>query len=126
MACRYANQTGVEIRPYKFGALAGVAALDPALPKYTGTFAPLIDALSEAGYVEGQDLFGAPYDFRLAADGLEQVCLAALTPLQLPNADTPLLALECCEQQNTAAVSVKSKVQPGALFYLQSWLVQAS
>lgn len=74
MAGRYENQTGVEIRPYKFGGLAGVAALDPALPRYTGTFEPLIKALSEAGYAEGQDLFGAPYDFRLAADGLEQVC----------------------------------------------------
>ena len=101
VACRYANQTGVEIRPYKFGALAGVAALDPALPKYTGTFAPLIDALSEAGYVEGQDLFGAPYDFRLAADGLEQVRLAAVTPLQLPKAETPMLAI----------VAVSSKLQ---------------
>ena len=39
----------------------------------TGYFADLIQALGEAGYRESTDLFGAPYDFRLAADGLEQV-----------------------------------------------------
>ena len=71
--CRYYNQTGVEIRAYQFGNLTGVASLDPALPSVSGTYEKLIDGLEAAGYAAGQDLFGAPYDFRLAADGLEQV-----------------------------------------------------
>ena len=71
--CRYHNNTGVQIRPYKFGGLEGVAALDPQLPGASGTFADLIAALGQAGYREKRDLFGAPYDFRLAADGLKQV-----------------------------------------------------
>lgn len=69
----YQNQTGVEIRPYNFGGLQGITALDPELPGATGYFAKLIVALGEAGYREGTDLFGAPYDFRLAADGLLQI-----------------------------------------------------
>ena len=71
--CRYYNQTGVEIRAYQFGNLTGVASLDPDLPSVSGTYEKLIDGLQAAGYAAGQDLFGAPYDFRLAADGLEQV-----------------------------------------------------
>lgn len=39
----------------------------------SGYFADLIDALKAKGYRESEDLFGAPYDFRLAADGLAQV-----------------------------------------------------
>lgn len=70
---RYSNSTGVEIRPYKFGLLDGVAALDPQLPQATGTYATMIEALGKVGYRESQNLFGAPYDFRLAADGLQQI-----------------------------------------------------
>jgi pimeloyl-ACP methyl ester carboxylesterase len=69
----YHNNTGVEIRPYKFGGLEGVAALDPQLPAASGTYADMIKALGRAGYREKTNLFGAPYDFRLAADGLEQI-----------------------------------------------------
>ena len=43
------------------------------LPVASGTFLDLINALADDGYREGVDLFGAPYDFRLAADGLRQV-----------------------------------------------------
>jgi len=70
---RYQNQTGVEIRAYQFGNLTGIAALDPSLPSVSGSYEKLISGLKGAGYSEGQDIFGAPYDFRLAADGLEQV-----------------------------------------------------
>ena len=42
MHCRYSNNTGVEIRPYKFGGLEGVAALDPQLPDTTATYATMI------------------------------------------------------------------------------------
>jgi hypothetical protein len=43
-----------------------------------------VQALADIGYREGQDLFGAPYDFRLAADGLDQVAVAtALSTVEL-------------------------------------------
>ncbi|MCJ1279377.1 hypothetical protein MMC21_007201 [Puttea exsequens] len=38
------------------------------MPMYRG----LTKALKHEGYQERRDLFGAPYDFRMAADGLEQ------------------------------------------------------
>ena len=44
----------------------------------TSVYQELIDALVAVGYEVRKDLFGAPYDWRLAADGLEQVpCLTA-------------------------------------------------
>ncbi|KAK9800276.1 hypothetical protein WJX73_002429 [Symbiochloris irregularis] len=70
---RYKNQTGVDVRAYDFGGLEGVQALDPDLKSASGTYDALIKGLDDKGYTAGQDLFGAPYDFRLAADGLTQV-----------------------------------------------------
>jgi len=81
---RYHNNTGVQIRPYKFGDMEGVAALDPQLPLASATYADMIKALGHAGYREGTNLFGAPYDFRLAADGLEQVGAAFRRRVSLP------------------------------------------
>lgn len=72
-ACRYSNQTGVDIRPMDWGGLGGVESLDPSLPQITPVYKSLTEGLKKAGYAERVDLFGAPYDFRLAADGLEQV-----------------------------------------------------
>lgn len=44
----------------------------------TSVYQELIDALVAVGYEVRKDLFGAPYDWRLAADGLEQArCLTA-------------------------------------------------
>ena len=44
----------------------------------TSVYQELINALVAVGYEVRKDLFGAPYDWRLAADGLEQVrCLTA-------------------------------------------------
>ncbi len=48
-------------------------SLDPSLPQITPVYKSLTEGLKKAGYKERVDLFGAPYDFRLAADGLEQV-----------------------------------------------------
>ncbi|KAL3143630.1 hypothetical protein ABBQ38_002426 [Trebouxia sp. C0009 RCD-2024] len=67
----YNNQEGIEIRPYDFGGLGGIYSIDPDLPGFTATYRPIIEKLKDAGYTENQDLFGAPYDFRLAGDGLE-------------------------------------------------------
>ena len=52
-----------------------MAALDPDLPQATGTYDKLIQGLQAAGWTADKDLLGAPYDFRLAADGLQQVRL---------------------------------------------------
>ncbi|KAK9841450.1 hypothetical protein WJX74_006021 [Apatococcus lobatus] len=70
---RYHNQTGVEIRPYDWGGLTGVAALDPDAPSYSGTYSELIKGLQDKGYTAKKDLFGAPFDFRLNAEALQQV-----------------------------------------------------
>lgn len=78
-AFRYSNQTGVEIRPMDWGGLGGVESLDPSLPQITPVYKSLTEGLKKAGYAERVDLFGAPYDFRLAADGLEQVSILMTT-----------------------------------------------
>ena len=67
---RFINQPGVQIRPHDFGGLKGILSLDPARPTYSATYLPLVKALEAVGYVERVDLWGAPYDWRLAADGL--------------------------------------------------------
>ena len=70
---RYSNQTGVEVRPLDWGGLGGLEALDPGLPRLTPLYSALAGALEGEGFVEREDLYGAPYDFRLAGDGLDQV-----------------------------------------------------
>ena len=64
---------GVDIRPVDFGGLGGVDALDPGLPRLTPLYSGLTKAFKDEGYKERVDLFGAPYDFRLAGEGLQQV-----------------------------------------------------
>lgn len=76
LLCRYRNQTGVEIRAVDFGGLGGIDALDPGLPRLTPLYSGLTKAFKDEGYEERKDLFGAPYDFRLAGDGLQQVWLS--------------------------------------------------
>ena len=76
LLCRYRNQTGVEIRAVDFGGLGGIEALDPGLPRLTPLYSGLTKAFKDEGYEERKDLFGAPYDFRLAGDGLQQVWLS--------------------------------------------------
>ena len=82
----------MEIRPYDYGGLGGVYDIDPGV-SLTGIYSTLIDRLKSAGYSERQDLFGAPYDFRLAADGLTQVrhssACAAARLLYLTSFDRP-------------------------------------
>lgn len=63
---RFANATGVEMRPFKFGSTIGVEYLDNNVAD-TWYFAPLVDHLiAKHGYVRDESLFGAPYDWRLA------------------------------------------------------------
>ena len=67
----YANAPGVEVRAVDFGGLSGISSLDPYAQSASQYFAPLIAALEKAGWKAGESLFGAPYDFRFAADGLQ-------------------------------------------------------
>jgi hypothetical protein len=60
------------VRAHDFGGLDGISALDPSEPRLTATYLPLILALKAAGYEERETLWGAPYDWRLAGDGLAE------------------------------------------------------
>ncbi|XWS24090.1 hypothetical protein CRYUN_Cryun28dG0071100 [Craigia yunnanensis] len=67
----YRNAPGVETRVPEFGSTESLLYLDPNLKHLTAYMAPLVESLEEIGYVSGETLFGAPYDFRygLAAEG---------------------------------------------------------
>ncbi|RZC66285.1 hypothetical protein C5167_009969 [Papaver somniferum] len=59
----YRNARGVETRVPYFGSTEGLQYLNPnpILKDITAYMAPLVESLERQGYVEGQDLFGAPY-----------------------------------------------------------------
>ncbi|OVA08619.1 Lecithin:cholesterol/phospholipid:diacylglycerol acyltransferase [Macleaya cordata] len=77
----YQNAPGVETRDDQTGWKCGtmnwnldwIGILDHSydLLHITAYMAPLVESLEQQGYIEGQNLFGAPYDFRygLAAEG---------------------------------------------------------
>ncbi|KAF7830529.1 lecithin-cholesterol acyltransferase-like 1 [Senna tora] len=67
----YCNAPGVQTRVPHFGSTQSMLYLDPYLKHISAYMAPLVDSLQQIGYVEGETLFGAPYDFRygLAAQG---------------------------------------------------------
>ncbi|KAK9270273.1 hypothetical protein L1049_025850 [Liquidambar formosana] len=67
----YRNAPGVETRVPSFGSTQSLLYLDPQLKHITKYMASLVQSLEQIGYVDGQTLFGAPYDFRygLAAEG---------------------------------------------------------
>ncbi|WVZ60442.1 hypothetical protein U9M48_010462 [Paspalum notatum var. saurae] len=66
----YRNAPGVETRVTDFGSTSTLRYLDPNLKLLTGYMNTLASTLEEAaGYEEGQDLFGAPYDFRYGLAG---------------------------------------------------------
>ncbi|KAK9756484.1 hypothetical protein RND81_01G100900 [Saponaria officinalis] len=67
----YFNAPGVETRVPHFGSTKSLLYLDPNLKLISPYMAPLVSSLEEAGYIEGETLFGAPYDFRygLAPEG---------------------------------------------------------
>uniref|UniRef100_A0A1D1ZHL6 Lecithin-cholesterol acyltransferase-like 1 n=1 Tax=Anthurium amnicola TaxID=1678845 RepID=A0A1D1ZHL6_9ARAE len=68
----YHNTPGVETLASHFGSVEGFRHLDPDdHMEGLSELATLLERLEKAGYRDGEDLFGAPYDFRhgLAADG---------------------------------------------------------
>ncbi|EPS60722.1 hypothetical protein M569_14079, partial [Genlisea aurea] len=67
----YRNAPGVETRVPYFGDVQGLLYLNPNLKGITSYMEPLVKSLEKLGYRNGENLFGAPYDFRhgLAAEG---------------------------------------------------------
>ncbi|KAL8141074.1 hypothetical protein V2J09_007095 [Rumex salicifolius] len=67
----YHNAPGVETRAPHFGSVKSLLYLAPPLKHISAYMAPLVESLEEIGYVDGENLYGAPYDFRygIAADG---------------------------------------------------------
>ncbi|KAF5205623.1 Phosphatidylcholine-sterol acyltransferase [Thalictrum thalictroides] len=67
----YFNTPGVETRVPHFGSTQSLLYLNPELKHITGYMAPLVKSLEQQGYRDGENLYGAPYDFRygLAPEG---------------------------------------------------------
>ncbi|XP_077217238.1 alpha/beta-Hydrolases superfamily protein [Tasmannia lanceolata] len=67
----YRNAPGVETRVPHFGSTQALLYLDPHLKHITTYMEPLVNSLEQLGYIDGDNLFGAPYDFRygLASGG---------------------------------------------------------
>lgn len=67
------SQPGIDVYPYDFGGELGlskivsIGALD-----VMDSFEPMFEYLKHKGYVVGKNLFGCPYDWRLAVPGLEK------------------------------------------------------
>jgi lysophospholipase-3 len=61
----FSNATGVEIMVNDFGNTSGIEYLDPSVKAETVYYGNLVKAFVKAGYVKGQNLLGAPYDWRL-------------------------------------------------------------
>eukprot|EP00246_Nothoceros_aenigmaticus_P012193 TRINITY_DN3658_c0_g1_i1.p1 TRINITY_DN3658_c0_g1~~TRINITY_DN3658_c0_g1_i1.p1 ORF type:complete len:493 (-),score=41.54 TRINITY_DN3658_c0_g1_i1:85-1563(-) len=62
----FRNNDGVEARVPYFSSTQGLQYLDPTFKSVSIYMQSLVAALENEGYVDGQSLFGAPYDFRYA------------------------------------------------------------
>lgn len=63
----YSSNSAYDIRPIGFGTTDGIKCIDALLCSKTIAFKKLIETLEAVGYKNKVDLFGAPYDFRLAS-----------------------------------------------------------
>lgn len=66
----FSNATGVEVIADYFGSTLGFEYVDPSVPSQSIYFAALVNSLLNMGYVRGQNLLGAPYDWRLSPNYL--------------------------------------------------------
>lgn len=62
----YSSQPGLTVRPADYGGVGGCDYLEPNFSSVSGYYSTLIDAMKQSGYVVGKDLYGAPFDWRLA------------------------------------------------------------
>lgn len=63
---------GVQVRAAQFGSVNSVKSLDPLLNEVTSYMSDLIDHYVSLGYTADENLFAAPYDFRLAPQQLDE------------------------------------------------------
>lgn len=66
------NAPGVESRVAQFGSVESVRHLDLKSPKLSEYFASVIERYEQLGYQPDQNLFAAPYDFRVAPQQLAE------------------------------------------------------
>eukprot|EP00026_Physarum_polycephalum_P006760 Phypoly_transcript_06812.p1 GENE.Phypoly_transcript_06812~~Phypoly_transcript_06812.p1 ORF type:complete len:333 (+),score=48.85 Phypoly_transcript_06812:371-1369(+) len=66
----YRNSSGVDIKANYFGTTQGFEYVDPNAQSESIYFAALVESLIKLGYVRGQNLLGAPYDWRLSPNYL--------------------------------------------------------
>lgn len=66
------NASGVRIEPNYPGTTQGFEYVDPDAQTESIYFAGLVEALLHLGYVRGQNLLGAPYDWRLSPNYLPE------------------------------------------------------
>ena len=63
---RFSNSPGVQSRIPYFGDTKGIEYLDPSTKRVGEYFGSFVQALVDSGYVRGQNIRAAPYDFRNA------------------------------------------------------------
>lgn len=71
----YTNTPGVQLRPKDFGGVDGVNYLTQKILgfQFGGYYDQVIATLEKVGYVAGQNLHGAPYDWRYPATFAEKI-----------------------------------------------------
>jgi len=74
------NSTGVDITTYAFGSTEGIEYLDPTFKSISMYYGAIVNALEWTGYQKRVNLFGAPYDWRMAP-GSHQNYFGALKTL---------------------------------------------
>lgn len=67
---KFYNASGVDIEVWKPWTTLGFEYLDPAYKSETIYFAGVVNSLLAVGYERGKNLFGGPYDWRLAPSSL--------------------------------------------------------
>jgi len=87
----FSNAQGVSIRPRDYGGVGGIKWMVPNL-KQGKYFADFIASFEAVGYVVGQNLFAAPYDWRYAGiqDGWNTDTINLIESIYESNQNTPV------------------------------------
>lgn len=65
------SQPGLDVHAHDFGGTSGLEnIIEIGFLKVMDSFEPMVDFLVSKGYIVGKNLFGAPYDWRIALPGL--------------------------------------------------------
>ena len=118
---QYSNKPGVTLDgSVDFGGVSGLAYLDTGI-KLSAYFAPLINKLvSTLNYTVGTTLRGAPYDWRLAPDGLNQTVHGSASNMSYFNRLKNLVEETYLMNQNKRVVLISHSMGgPVALSFLQ-------